>query len=61
MDNKASMAIINNMEDKKINVQLAPLHMHRQNLVEQAIRTFKHHFLAGLASTDPDFPKNGIN
>eukprot|EP00957_Ditylum_brightwellii_P003824 290488-Ditylum_brightwellii.AAC.1 len=32
--------------------------MHRQNLAEQAIQTFKHHILARLATVDPDFPKN---
>jgi hypothetical protein len=29
---------------------------HRQNLAEQAIQTFKSHFLAILAGVDPMFP-----
>ena len=30
--------------------------MHRTNPAERAIQTWKDHFLAGLASTHPDFP-----
>ena len=30
--------------------------MHRRNAAERAIRTFKAHFLAGLATCDPEFP-----
>lgn len=33
-----------------------PPHSHRRNKAEQAIQTFKNHFSAGLASTDPSFP-----
>ena len=29
---------------------------HRANAAERAIQTFKNHFIAGLASVDPDFP-----
>jgi hypothetical protein len=36
--------------------QLVPPHCHRRNAAERAIRTFKEHFVAGLASVDPDFP-----
>ena len=31
--------------------------MHRRNAAEQAIRTFKAHFLAILACVAPDFPR----
>lgn len=34
--------------------QLVPPHTHRRNSAERAIRTWKNHFLARLASTDPD-------
>ena len=44
------------MEHKKVDFQLAPPHIHRRNAAERAIRTFKDHFLAGLASLDPTFP-----
>jgi len=39
----------------KVAFQLAPPHMYRCNAAERAIRTFKNHFLAGLASCDPRF------
>jgi hypothetical protein len=57
MDNEASKAIkeflvkVNHME-----YQLVPPHTHRRNAAERAIRTFKNHFIAGLCSTNPDFP-----
>ena len=34
---------------------MAPLHMHRRNSEERAIRNCKTHFISGLATTDPDF------
>ena len=37
--------------------QLVPTNVHRRNIAERAIRTFKAHFLAILARVDPDFPK----
>ena len=30
--------------------------MYRRNAAERAIRTFKSHFLAGLATYNPNFP-----
>ena len=33
-----------------------PPHIHRRNAAGRAICTFQNHFLAGLASVDPDFP-----
>ena len=39
-----------------VRFQLVPPHLHRRNAAERAIQTFKHHFLAILASCDPDFP-----
>ena len=36
--------------------ELVPPHQHRRNAAERAIRTFKNHFLAGLASCDHNFP-----
>eukprot|EP00957_Ditylum_brightwellii_P175390 13351442-Ditylum_brightwellii.AAC.1 len=36
--------------------QLVPPNMHRTNAVERAIRTFKKHYKAILASVDPKFP-----
>ena len=36
--------------------ELVPPHQHRRNAAERAIRTYKNHLLAGLATCDPDFP-----
>ena len=43
---------------KKVNekFQLVPPHIHRRNSAERTIQTFKDHFIAGLASTNRDFP-----
>ena len=37
--------------------QLVPPNVHRINVAERAIRTFKAHFLAILAGVDPNLPK----
>ncbi len=37
---------------EKINIQLVPPHKHRANAAEQAIATFKEHFIAALATVD---------
>jgi hypothetical protein len=44
------------MSSVDIDFQLAPPHVHRRNAAERAIRTFKNHFIAGLCSTDKNFP-----
>jgi hypothetical protein len=43
---------------KKYNLQyqLVPPHLHRRNAAERAIRTYKSHLLAFLATCDPEFP-----
>jgi hypothetical protein len=55
MDNEASSTLKIYLTGNDIACQLFPPHCHRRNTVEQAIRTFKEHFLAVLASVDPDF------
>ncbi len=35
---------------------MVPPHMHRRNAAERAIRTFKNHFIATLATTNKMFP-----
>ena len=40
----------------KVQFQLVPSDMHRQNAAERAIRKFKAHFLAILSGAAPDFP-----
>ncbi|GAX15903.1 hypothetical protein FisN_2Lu385 [Fistulifera solaris] len=44
------------MFEKGIDFQLTPAGVHRRNAAERAIRTFKNHFIAGMCSTDPNFP-----
>ena len=44
------------MRELNENFQLVPPHIHRRNSAEQAIWTFKEHFIAGLSSTHKDFP-----
>ena len=44
------------MLQEDIEFQLTPAGLHRRNLAERAIQTFKNHFIAGLCSTHPNFP-----
>ena len=37
--------------------QLVPPNIHRRNIAERAMQTFKAHFLVILAGVDPEFPK----
>ena len=43
-------------EWRKMEYQLVPPHIHRRNLAERAIKTFKDHLLAALAGVDATFP-----
>ena len=56
LDNEKSNELINLFKTNEVEYQLAPPHCHRTNLAERAIQTFKSHFLAGLATCDPDYP-----
>ena len=56
MDNETSSALKTFLHDKEATYQLVPPDQHRRNAAERAIRTFKNHFVAGLNSTDPNFP-----
>ena len=57
MDNECSQATKDYIiHTKKIDLLLVPPYMHRVNAAEKAIDTFKNHFIAGLASLDPQFP-----
>ena len=42
----------------KVEFQLVPPDMHRQNAAYRAIITFKAHFIAILAGVAPDFPRH---
>jgi hypothetical protein len=54
--NKASAALKSYFTENDMEYQLVPLHCHRRNAAERAIKTFKEHFVAGLALVDHDFP-----
>jgi hypothetical protein len=56
LDNEASALLQQFMHNENIDFQLAPPHLHRRNATERAIRTYKNHFIAGLSSTNPNFP-----
>ena len=56
LDNEASTILRDYLRAEDVEYQLVPPHIHRRNSSERAIRTFKNHFIAGLASTDPNFP-----
>ena len=56
LDNEASAALKSHMTEQQVDFQLVPPHVHRRNAAERAIRTFKNHLIAGLCSTDRNFP-----
>jgi hypothetical protein len=56
MDNECSNVLKRYMDTENIQYQVVPPGVHRANSAERAIRTFKNHFIAGLATTDPNFP-----
>ena len=56
LDNKASNSLKDFLTAEKVEYQLMPPHIHQRNSAERTIQTFKNHFIAGLASSDPNFP-----
>ncbi len=56
LDNEASQALQEFLTNEGIDCQLVLPHLHHHNAAEWAIQTFKNHFIAGLCSTDKDFP-----
>ena len=56
LDNEASTILKEFLTAENVEYQLVPPHIHQCNSAERAIQTFKNHFIAGLASTDPNFP-----
>ena len=56
MDNECSAELKVTMIKENIKWQLVPLHNHQADAAEHAIQTFKAHFKAILATTDPGFP-----
>ena len=58
LDNEASKAYTDNITKHGLKYQLTPAQMHRRNIAERAIQTFKNHFITVLAGADSSFPKN---
>jgi hypothetical protein len=56
MDNECSAPVKKYVRSEQINIQLVPPHNHRVNAAEQAIATFKEHFIA-LSNYDMNFPR----
>ena len=56
LDNEASKVLKHFIDKEQIKYQLTPPHIHRRNAAEQAIHTFKNHFISGLCSVDKNFP-----
>jgi len=56
MDNEVSNIFKVFLQEQDIELELTPAHVHRRNAAERAIRTWKNHFMAGLASLNPRFP-----
>ena len=56
LDNEAPKELKTFLDTQHIQYQLVPPHVHRRNAAERAIRTFKEQFVAGLCSTDKNFP-----
>jgi hypothetical protein len=56
MDNEISNVMKTFLSTQNITLELTPAHVHRRKAAERAIRTWKKHFLAGLASLNPRFP-----
>ena len=56
LDNQASRLIAEFVEANKGKYQLVEPRNHRAKAAERAIQTFKAHFIAGLCTTDANFP-----
>jgi hypothetical protein len=56
LDNECPGALKRSITQSGATFQLVPPYMHRTNAAEKAIDTWKCHFIAGLASVDPQFP-----
>jgi hypothetical protein len=58
LDNEISAEFRTALTKYSKTFELTPANIHRRNAAERAIRTYKNHLLAGLATCDPDFPIN---
>ena len=56
MDNEVSTKFKNDLSTKNMEYQLVPPHIHRRNIAERAVQTYKDHFITILCGTDKNFP-----
>ena len=56
LDNECSIELKAALRKNNRNFELTPPNVHRRNAAERATRTLKNHFLAGLATCDPELP-----
>ena len=56
LDNETSQEMKSYLKGKSVTFQFVPLHNHRKNAAERAIRTFKNHFITILCMLHPNFP-----
>ena len=55
-DSKCSKAIETFIDTKNTQLQFSPPAINGQNAAEQAVRTWKNHFITGIASLPKEFP-----
>ena len=56
MNNEASSTVMSWLKKNKVDAQKVSPHNHRANTAEIMIETEKHHFIAGMAGTDKNYP-----
>ena len=58
LDNEAPEELKHAIRENKCRVELMPADMHRRNVAERAIQTFKGHFISVLSGVADSFPIN---
>jgi hypothetical protein len=56
LDNEAPGGLKQFMTQQGVQYQLVPPHNHRRNVAKRAVSTFKDHSIAGLSTTDKNWP-----
>ena len=56
MDNEVPRTVMSWLEQNKVDAQKVAPHNHQSNTAKRIIETVKHHFIAGMAVTDENYP-----